>query len=574
MAELSTIMADDAPVCIELAAGDTFRLALADGEHWYGHGFNHQQPYPLESGEISADVFAVNNIQSPVWMSSVGFVLLVETVERLGVRLNVGGNRLFELTALDAPVRIRIFRGQNLPEAHQQYLQYIGWPPPIPTSAQLGESLFCTWTEYPRCVTQVRLLQFARDIRAHGYPCTTLILDDRWESCFGELAFADDFPDPVALVQQLRAWGFELWLWVTPFVNKEANNFSALAEAGALVPHIDGQGPALLRWWGGTAGLVDVTAPAGQEWLRSRLHYLRDVIGVTGFKIDGGDFKYQPAPDIAAWYCPPGPSGYSDALLALFEEIAPLHCETRTAWLSQRRGILWRQGGKDSHWGIDNGLAAMITLAQQLALLGYDLLIPDMIPGRVQTMVADMPLPTDELFVRWTEATAFLPMMQFSYAPWHYAAPTQVAAAGYAQLHALLGDYLHEQSQQRTAPLVRPLWYADPNDAALYTIPDAFLLGSDILAAPVVTEGAISRDVYLPRGQWRDAWTGVEYAGGLLVNHPAPCPGIPIFVRAEQTELYELLHSALCRINRASVLPGVTTTTYSAGLDRDLTVTG
>ena len=78
--------------------------------------------------------------------------------------------------------------------------------------------------------------------------------------------------------------------------------------------------------------------------------------------------------------------------------------------------------------------------------MGYDLLIPDMIPGRIQTLVSNLPLPTDELFIRWTEATALMPFMQFSYFPWNYSETTTVIALRYAQLHKALEDYLHEQA--------------------------------------------------------------------------------------------------------------------------------
>lgn len=51
-----------------LNAGDTVAFDLVEGEHWYGHGFNHVQPYPLECGRIENPAFAVNNIQSLVWI--------------------------------------------------------------------------------------------------------------------------------------------------------------------------------------------------------------------------------------------------------------------------------------------------------------------------------------------------------------------------------------------------------------------------------------------------------------------------------------------------------------------------
>jgi len=562
------------PATLELAAGETIAFELASGGHWYGHGFSHTQPYPLETGSLANPAFAVNNIQCPIWMCSAGYALLADTEARLAVSLNHNGSGLLELAAPETPWVLRVFRGANLVEARAQLMAHLGWPNPPPEPRTFGDCVFCTWTQYPRCINGPRVLEMARAIRAHGYPCSTLVIDDRWESCFGELTFSQDFPDPAGMVGQLHALGFRVWLWVTPFVNQEARGFAELAARRVLVPRRDGSGAALLKWWGGTAGLVDLSAPQGRGWFRERLLQLRDEIGADGFKIDGGDFKYQPAPETSAPRQPWPPSGYADRLLALFEEIAPNRCETRTAWLSQRRRVLWRQGGKDSHWGLDNGLKALVTLGLHLGLAGYDLLIPDMIPGRVQTLAADFPLPTDELMVRWTEASAFFPIMQFSYFPWNYCAATERAVRGFALAHQRLQGYLAEQARDRAAPLVRPVWFDAPEEPELYAVADQFMLGRDLLAAPVLEPGAAARDVRLPPGQWRDCWTGALHRGGLIRAHPAPCPGMPVFVRAERADLFALLGAALGGIARGSVPAGVTTARHSTGLDRDLNVTG
>jgi alpha-glucosidase (family GH31 glycosyl hydrolase) len=329
-----------------------------------------------------------------------------------------------------------------------------------------------------------------------------------------------------------------------------------------------------LKWWGGTAGLVDLSLPAAARWYRDRLRFLKDEIGVDGFKIDGGDAKYQPPPLESSWHAYPEASGYADLLLALFEDIAPALCETRTAWLSQHRKILWRLGGKDSHWGSDNGLKAMVRLALHSSLLGYDMLIPDMIPGRVQTLQSDMALPTDELFVRWTEVSTWMPIMQFSYFPWNYAPAVDDAARKYAAVHKALENYLVGASRGRRAPLLRPIWYDSPAESDLYDVDDEFLLGGDILVAPVLDPGRTEREIVLPRGTWRDAWTGARVETGRLAGYPAPCPGIPVFVREESPALLDTLCPLLQVIRRGSIASGETSATYSAGLDRDLGVTG
>ncbi|MGQ9663678.1 MAG: glycoside hydrolase family 31 protein, partial [Kiritimatiellia bacterium] len=447
----------------ELSPGDIVQIELALGGHWYGHGFNQVQPYPLETGSIVSEFFAVNNIQNPIWMCSAGYALCVQTRERLTVRINHAQDGLLSISSPAAPCTLSIVRGRTLPEAQRELLARLGWPNRPPPARILGDCFFCTWTQLPRCINQEHVLGMAHQIRDRGYPCSIIILDDRWETHIGELEFSADFPEPEGMISELHSLGFEVWLLVTPFVNEDAATFRPLTQERILVPRRNDTGAALLEWWGGRAGIVDLTNSRGRTWFGDQLLRLR-AMGVNGFKIDGGDFKYLPSPELAAWHSPLAPSGYSDLLLDLFEEVAPGRCETRTAWLSQNRNILWREGGKDSHWGLDNGLKAMVTLALHLAVQGYDVLIPDMIPGRVQTLVANTPLPTDELMLRWTEVTAFMPIMQFSYFPWNYAEETESAVRVYALVHKQLEPYFAEQSQRRneSGPLLRPLWYDAP----------------------------------------------------------------------------------------------------------------
>ena len=570
---ISIINIADLTDAILLPKGEELVVDLASGGHWYGHGFSHVQPYPLEVGQIVNDAFAVNNIQCPVWMCSAGVVLHADTVAPLQVAINRGGDGRLRICCPGEAMTIRVFCGATLPEAHAAWLKHAGWPNQSPAEPLFGDSLFTTWTQYPRCITQDRILDMARQIRAHGYPCSKLMIDDRWERCFGELEFSEqDFPDPRAMFDELRDMGFEVWLWVTPFVNQEARSFELLSKERVLVPSRSGDKAALLKWWGGTAGLVDVTAPQGHDWYRQKLETLLE-LGAAGFKIDGGDHKYHPAVDDCVWHEDPGASGYSDKLLALFEDLVPNRCETRTAWMSQGRSIIWREGGKDSHWGADNGLKAMVSLGLHLGLLGYDLLIPDMVPGRVQTMNSEDPLPTDELMIRWTEASAFFPLLQFSYFPWNYGEGTAAAVLGYAKVHKALESYLAVQAKDRTKPLLRPVWYDWPQQLELYAIPDQFMLGSDLLVAPVLDEGVTARDVVLPPGEWVDAWTG-EPVLGVLRQWPTPCPGIPVFVNARNAEMLETVSSELGAIQRGSVPQGTTTAAWQAGLDRDLSVTG
>ncbi|MEO8574989.1 MAG: hypothetical protein ABI481_13580, partial [Pyrinomonadaceae bacterium] len=88
----------------------------------------------------------------------------------------------------------------------------------------------------------------------------------------------------------------------------------------------------------------------------------------------------------------------------------------------------------------------------------------------------------------------------------------------------------HERTGQ---PVMRPLWYEFPNDKLTYLIGDQYMVGSDLLVAPVVKEGVRNREVYLPAGAaWIDWWTGERMEGGKQYRVEAPLDRLPLYARA------------------------------------------
>jgi hypothetical protein len=120
----------------------------------------------------------------------------------------------------------------------------------------------------------------------------------------------------------------------------------------------------------------------------------------------------------------------------------------------------------------------------------------------------------------------------------------------YAKLHTQLYPYLvaaQEDYRSRGLPLMRHLLLHYPGDPQAATADDEFLLGPDLLAAPVVTPGSTEREAYLPRGRWVDLWRSARYAsrsgglrlgrvallrGGVDATLPAPLDELPLLVRA------------------------------------------
>jgi len=89
-----------------------------------------------------------------------------------------------------------------------------------------------------------------------------------------------------------------------------------------------------------------------------------------------------------------------------------------------------------------------------------------------------------------------------------------------------------QHASEKGLPLMRPLFFDFAEDGQTFAVEDQFLFGPDLLVAPVLTEGARSREVYLPAGSgWRDAWSGQRFAGGQRLVADAPLERIPLYLR-------------------------------------------
>ena len=129
-----------------------------------------------------------------------------------------------------------------------------------------------------------------------------------------------------------------------------------------------------------------------------------------------------------------------------------------------------------------------------------------------------------EVFVRSAQCSALFPMMQFSWAPWEAVGEEDAALClEAAKLHnRMAGDILAlvKEAQVTGEPILRCLEYNDPHKGYA-AIVDEFMLGEDILVAPVVTKSTFEREVVFPAGRWVDE-DGNVFEGDSRVTLPSP----------------------------------------------------
>jgi alpha-glucosidase (family GH31 glycosyl hydrolase) len=151
------------------------------------------------------------------------------------------------------------------------------------------------------------------------------------------------------------------------------------------------------------------------------------------------------------------------------------------------------------------------------------------------------PPTTKELFLRWAEWAALSPIFRLhgsgktgTHAPWTYDAETVRIYKKLSRLHLRarpLLERLWKRADRTGAPPTRPLWWQDPSDRKGWHQEQEWLLGKDLLVAPVVHEGAVSRKVYLPRGCWQLHGHGEHRKGGRSVKVAAKLGSLPWFTR-------------------------------------------
>ena len=123
---------------------------------------------------------------------------------------------------------------------------------------------------------------------------------------------------------------------------------------------------------------------------------------------------------------------------------------------------------------------------------------------------------------------------------WSYGEEIFEICKKYMNIREQLRPYVREQMQlahEKGTPVMRPLFYDFPEDAASWDVDDAYMFGPELLVAPVLWKDVETRQVYLPAGcRWTDCHTGKVLEGGQTVTAEAPADVIPVF-RREGSEL-------------------------------------
>jgi alpha-glucosidase len=400
--------------------------------------------------------------------------------------------------------------------------------------------------------TAERVREIAAGFRKRHIPCDVIHLDIDYMDGYRCFTWdRDRFPAPAVLVSDLAADGFKTVAILDPGLKADADykvDQSGLRE-GMFVKYPDGQ-PFVGPVWAGSSHFPDFTHPGTRRWWAAQFESFAK-IGIAGI---WNDMNEPVLFNLGADRQMP------DAVRHDFEGAGASHVEAHNVYgalmgRASREGLeRWQPGKRPfnitraayagsqryaSSWTGDNlstwdHLRLSITMTLNSGLSGIAFTGPDTggFGGN----------PEPELFVRWLQLSSLLPFFRVHSSkktrdqePWSFGQPYEDLARTAIERRYQLLPYLYSlfaQCSQNGWPIVRPVFMADPSDARLRSVEDAYMLGDWLYVAPVLDKGATARDVVLPRGGWYDFNTGRFIEGGGTIHVEAPLDTLPIFARA------------------------------------------
>lgn len=385
---------------------------------------------------------------------------------------------------------------------------------------------FGLWMSRCSYRTQEEVLEVAEKMRQQKVPCDVIHIDTGWFETNWRCDFRfspSRFPQAEEMLQKLKNQNYHVSLWMLPYFNPNNDLYQTLIEKGYAVRGIEGSLPT-------EDAVVDFSNQQAVDWFRQQLKPLFDM-GVSALKTDFGEGA--PAKGLYA----SGASGKTEHNLYPVRYQKAIYDITKEM---RGEGLIWARAGWAGaqrypvHWGGDSestngGLAASIRGGISLGASGFTYWSHD-IGGFCKTC-------PEELYLRWLAFGAFSSHArchgQTPKEPWTMSPAGQEMFRKIVEARYKLLPYIYTQAaiaSERGLPLLRGMFIDYPEDPLAWTVEDAYLFGDDMLVAPLLSDSN-TRNVYLPRGEWVDYQTGIDYDGGKMYSIQTTNLPILLFVK-------------------------------------------
>jgi alpha-glucosidase len=452
------------------------------------------------------------------------------------------------MTAEGGEIDYYFFLGPSLKDVLSRYTELTGRMP-LPPLWALGHQQ-SRWSYYPESNVE----QVVARYREAGLPLDALHLDIDYMDGYRVFTWDENrFPDPAGLVSRLKAQGVRVVTILDPGVKHEPGAGYAVFESGRELGHFLARPDGSLyvgRVWPGESVFVDYTKDDARKWWGDLHKGLVDA-GVAGFWNDmnepadfddpDGTRQADVVSDDRGRFTPHAKNRNVFGLLmarSTFEGLQRLRPEERPFVLTragyagiQRYAAVWT-GDNVASW---DALKLSLPMFQSLGLSGVPFVGSDI--GGFMSGDAD-----GELMVRWYQVASLTPFCRnhrsrsgYDQEPFRYPSFYQSLVRESLERRYRWLPYLYtvlEEACRTGQPFFRPLVLEYQDDPDVVSLDGQFLVGRDLLAAPVFRPGQTEARVYLPEGEWVHATTRRRYPGKSFPLVAAPLEEMPIFHRA------------------------------------------
>lgn len=535
----------------------TMRFESQDvNEKIYGMG-QYQQPYLNLKGMDLELAHRNSQASVPFFISSRGYGFLWNNpaIGRAVFGRNIMSFEAYSTQVLDYWVTA----GDSPREIEEAYAKVTGTVPMMPEYG-LG-----FWQCKLRYQTQEELLSVAREYKRRGLPIDLIVIDYFHWPKQGEWKFDPVYwPDPDAMVQELKEMGIELMVSIWPTVDRESENYEEMLEQGYLIRTERGFRVGL-NFEGATIH-YDATNPAAREyvWDKVKKNYYEKGIKVfwldeaepeyTAYDFDNYRYYLGTDLEIGNIYPVDYARGFYEGMEAEGQEriVNLLRC----AWAgSQKYGALVWSGDIASSFG---SMRSQLAAGLNMGIAGIPWWTTDI--GGFQG--GDPKDPAfRELFVRWFQWGTFCPVMRLhgdrepkqpqvgttggatclsgaDNEVWSYGEEVYEICKKYLNIREQMRDYtrlLMQEAHEKGTPIMRTLFYEFPEDETAWEVEDEYLYGDQVLVAPILESGAVVRSIYLPGSGviWENAETGERHEGGQWIEESVTIESMPVYVRKQ-----------------------------------------
>ncbi|MEH0406469.1 alpha-xylosidase [Streptomyces sp. B21-089] len=512
------------------------QLALDVGENVYGLG-ERFTPY-VKNGQTvdiwqadggTSSELAYKNI--PFYLSSRGYGVFVNHPGKVSFEVGSESVGQVQFSVEDQSIEYYVVAGPTPKDVLSRYTALTGRPalPPAWSFGLWLTTSFCTSYD------EATVTSFVDGMAERGIPLSVFHFDCFWMREYQWSDFLWDpevFPDPEGMLARLKERGLRVSMWINPYIAQKSALFAEGAEHGYLVRRPNGD---IWQWdlWQPGMALVDFTNPAARAWYDDKLRALLDQ-GVDCFKTDFGER----IPTDVVWHDGSDPE-------RMHNYYAQIYNRTVFELLERERGageaVLFARsataGGQQFpvHWGGDcfasfTAMAESLRGGLSLSLSGFGFWSHD-IGGFEGT-------PDPAVFKRWLAFGLLSSHSRLhgnvSYrVPWEFGEEAVDVARKFTLLKHRLMPYLYgvaAEAHRTGVPMMRPMLAEFPGDPASRTLDRQYMLGPDLLVAPVFTEDG-EVEYYVPEGTWTSLLTGERVTGPAWRHETHGFDSVPLLVR-------------------------------------------